>query len=89
MATTGRTGEERDEHARLSRVAAPAAALLWPVLLLTISGGLMGQELDWHRDTDPIFTVALLALGIALGSWAGQTNMSLDRNEAQAGRRLP
>lgn len=89
MATRSRTGERAEESTRFKSFAAPAAALLWPVLLLTASGALMGQEIDWQRDSNPRFTIALLALGIILGWWAGKTNESIDRNEVQAGRRLP
>jgi len=89
MATRSRTDERTEERRRFKSFAAPAAALLWPVLLLTASGALMGQEIDWQRDSNPKFTIALLALGIVLGWWAGLANKSIDRDEVQAGRRLP
>ena len=49
----------------------------------------MGQEIDWQRDSNPKFTIALLALGIVLGWWAGLANKSINGDEVQAGRRLP
>lgn len=70
-----RTRRDLERHARrvpggrFWHAVALIGSVGWPIVLLATGGAMLGRALDHHWATGIHFTLMLLTLGTALGTW--------------------
>jgi predicted F0F1-ATPase subunit len=61
--------QRREPASRFWRAVSLIGSVGWPIVLLSTGGALLGRWADHRWDTGVRFTLMLLTMGTALGTW--------------------